>query len=38
MRCGSDKVIPDVPLLDAYGDIGAWKKPLGVEVQGKPDA
>jgi hypothetical protein len=38
MRRGSDKVIPDVPLLDAYGDMGALKKPLGVEVQGKPDA
>jgi hypothetical protein len=38
MRCGSDKVIPDVHLLDSYGDMGVRKKPLGVEVQGNPAA
>jgi hypothetical protein len=38
MRCGSDKVIPDVPLFDSYGPSSISRKPLGVEVQGRPDA
>jgi hypothetical protein len=38
MRCGSDKVIPDVPLFDTYGDTGFRKNPLGVEVEGRPEA
>ena len=38
LRCGSDKVIPDLPLLDSYGDMGEWKKPLGVQVAGRPEA
>jgi hypothetical protein len=37
-QCGSDKVIPGVALLDAYGDTGFWKKPQEVSVDANPGA
>jgi hypothetical protein len=37
-KCGSEKVIPDVPLLDAYGDWGAVTKKAGLAVHGTPEA
>jgi predicted nucleic-acid-binding Zn-ribbon protein len=37
-HCGSDKIIPGVPLLDAYGEQGWLTKPQEVKVQGKPGA
>lgn len=37
-RCGSDKVIPDLPLHDHYGDWGMSDRPIEVEVHGEPTA
>ena len=37
-RCGSDKIIPKVPLADRYGDAGAFSSPANVHVHGDPDA
>ncbi len=37
-QCGSDKVIPGVALLDAYGDGGLWRKPQEVRVEANPAA
>ena len=37
-KCGSEKVIPDVPLLDHYGDVGAFTKKAGLSVHGEPQA
>lgn len=37
-RCGSDKVIPELPLLDRYGDVGAFTSPTEVKVHGAPEA
>ena len=36
--CGSDRIIPDVPLLDHYGDWGGKSGQAAVEVHGAPDA
>jgi hypothetical protein len=36
--CGSDKIIPDVPLLDHYGDTGIRSEQASVEVHGAPRA
>ncbi|HEX6986717.1 MAG TPA: hypothetical protein VF170_15155 [Planctomycetaceae bacterium] len=38
LRCGSEKVIPDVPLRDAYGDVGAFSRTASVQVEGAPGA
>jgi hypothetical protein len=38
LRCGSDKVIPELALFDAYGQPTFAKKPIGVLVEGRPDA
>jgi hypothetical protein len=38
LRCGSDKIIPDLPLFDSYGPSSISKKPLGVQVEGRPEA
>ena len=35
-RCGSDKIIPNLPLLDHYGDVGAFSDQAEVQVQGAP--
>lgn len=37
-RCGSGKLIPDVPLLDHYGAVGEFSDQATVEVQAKPNA
>lgn len=37
-QCGSDKIIPDVPLKDHYGDTGAFSRQAAVEKQGAPQA
>lgn len=36
--CGSAQVIPRVPLLDHYGDVGAFSKEATLEVAGSPEA
>jgi hypothetical protein len=37
-RCGSEKIIPSVPLMDHYGDLGGFSDPARVSVSGQPDA
>ncbi len=37
-RCGSDQIIPDVPLPDHYGDVGGFSRDAQVEVHGAPRA
>ena len=37
-RCGSDKIIPDLPLPDHYGDVGGFARDAQVEVHGAPRA
>jgi hypothetical protein len=37
-QCGSEKIIPDVPLLDHYGDLGGRSDTATVEVYGNPQA
>lgn len=37
-RCGSSKIIPDVPLLDHYGDMGMQASTAEVKVSGNPQA
>jgi predicted RNA-binding Zn-ribbon protein involved in translation (DUF1610 family) len=36
--CGSQKIVPEVPLLDHFGDVGGFSKPASVAVHGQPDA
>jgi hypothetical protein len=37
-QCGSDKIVPNVPLLDHYGRVGGLSEQATVEVQGAPQA
>ena len=37
-RCGSDKIIPDVPLPDHFGDAGGFSRDAQIEVHGAPRA
>jgi rRNA maturation protein Nop10 len=37
-RCGSGKIVPAVPLLDHYGDLGVKTRTAEVQVQGEPGA
>jgi hypothetical protein len=37
-QCGSDKIIPDVPLLDYYGEAGRLADQAKVKVHGAPQA
>jgi hypothetical protein len=37
-HCGSDKIIPGVPLLDSYGRYGQMTKPQEVAVDANPGA
>jgi hypothetical protein len=37
-RCGSDKIIPDVPMWDHIGDLGARVTQSRVEVPANPKA
>jgi hypothetical protein len=37
-RCGSHKIVPDVPLQDHYGNLGLVARPAEVAVQGEPGA
>jgi hypothetical protein len=38
LRCGSEKMIPNIPLQDHYGDTGAFAQPAQVEVDGNRQA
>lgn len=37
-RCGSSKIVPDVPLIDCYGDSGHHSSNAEVAVHGDPKA
>ena len=37
-RCGSNKIMPDLPLADHYGDVGAFSRDAEVKVHGAPRA
>lgn len=37
-RCGSDRIIHDVPVQDAFGDMGMRSRQSEVSVQGEPEA
>jgi hypothetical protein len=37
-RCGSEKIIPGVPVRDRYGDVGAYSASAEVRVHGEPEA
>jgi hypothetical protein len=37
-QCGSDKIIPNVPLLDHYGDLGGKYDQATIQVEGVPQA
>ncbi len=37
-QCGSEKIIPDVPLLDHYGSHGGLSHQAKVEAEGAPAA
>ena len=37
-RCGSAKIIPQLPLLDHYGETGAWSDQAQVQLHGAPQA
>jgi hypothetical protein len=37
-RCHSKKIVPDVPLLDHYGDTGFVANQAEVQVHGAPEA
>ncbi len=36
--CGSERIVPNLPLLDHYGDTGAYNKEATVAIHGNPDA
>jgi Zn ribbon nucleic-acid-binding protein len=38
LRCGSEKLMHNMPLPDHYGDTGGFSKPAEVAVHGKPEA
>lgn len=38
LRCGSEKLMHNMPLSDSYGDTGTHVKPAEVQVHGKPEA
>ena len=38
LHCGSVKIIPNVSLLDHYGDVGAFAKEAEVQIHGEPSA
>jgi hypothetical protein len=38
LRCGSDRIIPNVPLTDHFGDWGMSSRQTKVEVHGEPRA
>jgi hypothetical protein len=38
IQCGSNKIIPNWPMLDCFGDLGNRTQPAKVEVQGAPHA
>ena len=37
-RCGSNKIVPDLPLVDYYGEIGERSTNIEVNVHGAPQA
>ena len=37
-RCGSTKIIPEVPVMDHIGDFGVRARQAAVNVAGKPSA
>jgi ribosomal protein L40E len=38
LRCGSDKIIPNIPLIDIYGDLGRYSTQMRLSVHGNPSA
>lgn len=38
LRCGSEKMMPNIALQDHYGDTGAFSQPAQVHVHGNPQA
>src|SRR5262245_43766110 len=38
LRCGSDKIIPNIPLTETHGTMGQFSSPLQVKVHGNPSA
>jgi len=36
VRCNSRRIIPGVPLLDHFGDMGWFSRQASVDVQGAP--
>ena len=38
LRCGSQKLMHNMPLQDHYGDLGSKTRPAEVAVHGKPEA
>ena len=37
-RCGSSRVIPNIPLPDRYGDFGQRSDPVTITMHGNPQA
>ena len=37
-RCGWQKIIPDLPLPDHFGDVGGFSRDAQVEIHGAPHA
>lgn len=37
-RCGSNKIVPNVPLVDPYGEVGQMSADAEVKVHGAPRA
>jgi hypothetical protein len=38
LRCGSDQIIPNVPISDKHGEWGNASDPLEVQIHGNPAA
>lgn len=38
LRCGSERIVPDVRLFDRFGDTGAFTASTQLTVRGEPDA
>ncbi|MGC1275484.1 MAG: hypothetical protein WBC44_17385 [Planctomycetaceae bacterium] len=38
IRCRSEKIIPDVPIQDSFGDTGSFHREAAVHIHGEPQA
>jgi hypothetical protein len=38
LKCGSHRIVPGVPLVDRFGDMGHYSGPTQVAVHGEPEA